>query len=101
MSDFIDKLLAGNRPHLKAIWQDKIDEIMDGFRQELVSQLADPTDEDCASDRCRLKLESAMREISMLKADKTEADYRLSVVKAERDAVKKKLDGIRQALGPI
>lgn len=101
MSGFIDKILSGDHPQLKAIFEKKFGEVVDSLLGDPLQNVLDPENEDCDSERCALKLESAMREIALLKADKTEADYRLNVVKGERDALRDKLDTIRTSLGAI
>lgn len=98
MASFIDKIMSGDYPTLKALFEkDYFGRIVDEVFGDPIEKIADP-DTECSSDRCKLKLESAMREISMLKADKTEQDYRFSVVKAERDAAVKKLEAVRDSL---
>lgn len=101
MAGFIDEILSGKYPQLKNIFERKFGEVVDSLLGDPLANLADPENENCDNERCKLKLESAMREIALLKADKTEADYRINVVKAERDALQKKLATIRNSLGEI
>lgn len=101
MAGFIDEILSGKYPQLKGLFERKFGEVVDSLLGDPLADLADPDGEDCDKERCRLKLESAMREITLLKADKTESDYRLNVVKSERDSLQKKLDTIRNSLGAI
>ena len=100
MASFIERIMSGDYPILKEIFEkDYFGKIADEVFGDPLGNVADG--DDCTSDRCRLKLESAMREITLLKADKTEAEYRLNVIKGERDDLKQKLADIRSALGHL
>lgn len=95
MAGFIEEILSGKYPNLKDIWEKKLGSLVDEAFETLTT-LKDPEAVD--SDEA-LKLQAAERQIALLKADKTELEYRLNVVKAERDSLLRKLNTIRESLG--